>query len=402
MVSPSPLLTKRPKLGDGMLGDGMLGRGASVLALLLSLLWHPVWLAPVLVVVLTVAWMVEARQHPPVPVVSAIAGHAGPVREALEDVRGALVDELGLASRELHQGLGLLRAAVSELGGGFDGLSSKTTLQQSLLRQIIATQDGGVSIQDFAARTGDLLEHFVGMMVQMSRESLRIVYRIDGMAKEMDAVFGLLKNVNTIAEETNLLALNAAIEAARAGEASRGFAVVAGEIRNLASHSNQFNEQIGSHVERARTAMEQLRGLVGAMASQDLSVALSAKGDIDAMMAHVTESDARNSAVADQVVEINRGLGSDVSTTIRSLQFEDILSQLITQTRSRLLELQGFTAECTRDIAELACAPMDAVTLDERAQRVRSRLAVHREKTRLRSRGPALQSSMDAGEIELF
>ena len=90
-------------------------------------------------------------------------------------------------------------------------------------------------MQDFADRTGDLLEHFVGMIVQMSRESLRIVYRIDGMAKEMDAVFGLLKNVNTIAEETNLLALNAAIEAARAGEAGRGFAVVAGEIRNLAS-----------------------------------------------------------------------------------------------------------------------------------------------------------------------
>jgi methyl-accepting chemotaxis protein len=138
------------------------------------------------------------------------------------------------------------------------------------------------------------------------------------------------------------------------------------------------------------------------MASQDLNVALSAKGGIDAMMAHVTESDARTSAVADQVVEINRGLGSDVSTTIRSLQFEDILSQLITQTRARLVELQEITAECTRDIEELACASMDAEALEERALRVRSRLAVQREKARLRSRGPALQSSMDAGEIELF
>jgi methyl-accepting chemotaxis protein len=106
--------------------------------------------------------------------------------------------------------------------------------------------------------------------------------------------------------------------------------------------------------------------------------------------------------VADQVVEINRGLGSDVSTTIRSLQFEDILSQLITQTRARLVELQEITAECTRDIEELACTSMDAEALDERARRVRSRLAVQREKARLRSRGPALQSSMDAGEIELF
>jgi methyl-accepting chemotaxis protein len=387
---------------SGLAARPVAGVAASALALLLSLLWHPAWLAPLLVVLLTVVWIVETRHRAAPAAEPAPAVHAGPVREALEDVRGALVDELGHASRELHQGLGLLRDAVSELGGGFDGLSNKTALQQSLLKQIIGGQDGGVSVQDFAARTADLLQHFVGMIVQMSRESLRIVYRIDGMAKEMDAVFGLLRNVNTIAEETNLLALNAAIEAARAGESGRGFAVVAGEIRNLASNSNQFNEQIGSHVERARTAMEQLRGLVGTMASQDLNVALSAKGGIDAMMAHVTESDARTSAVADQVVEISRGLGSDVSTTIRSLQFEDILSQLINQTRTRLMELQEITAECTRDIEELACGPDDAEVLQAHAQRLRSRLAIQREKARLRSRGPALQSSMDAGEIELF
>ena len=134
----------------------------------------------------------------------------------------------------------------------------------------------------------------------------------------------------------------------------------------------------------------------------NLNVALSAKGGIDAMMAHVTESDARTSAVADQAVEINRGLGNDVSTTIRSLQFEDILSQLLNQTRTRLVELQGVAAETTRDIEEIACGPMEASALEGRAQRVRSRLAIQREKARLRSRGPALQSTMEAGEIELF
>nr|WP_199040916.1 methyl-accepting chemotaxis protein [Dyella sp. ASV24] len=382
----------------------VIGLATSAVALVLTMVWPSAWLGPVLIVLLTAAWIVETRRHVLVaaPVIQASLEHHEPVREALEEVRSSLVDELGHATRELHQAMDLLRDAVTELGGGFDGLSRKTGMQQSLLRQIIDGQGEGVSVQDFAARTSDLLEHFVDMVVQMSRESLRIVYRIDGMAKEMDAVFGLLKNVNTIAEETNLLALNAAIEAARAGESGRGFAVVAGEIRNLASHSNQFNEQIGSHVERARAAMGELRGLVGTMASQDLNVALSAKGGIDAMMAHVTESDARTSQVADQVVEINRGLGTDVATTVRSLQFEDILSQLINQTRQRLVELQEVTTECTRDIQELACNPIDVELLAQRAERVRSRLAIQREKARIRSRGPALQNSMDAGEIELF
>jgi len=75
---------------------------------------------------------------------------------------------------------------------------------------------------------------------------------------------------------------------------------------------------------------------------------------------------------------------------------------LLRQTRTRLVELQEVVGECTRDIEELACGPVDADTLAGRAQRVRSRLAIQREKARLRSRGPALQSSMDAGEIELF
>jgi methyl-accepting chemotaxis protein len=392
-IATRPLAAPRP----------LLGIGASAVALVLCLAWHPAWLAPVLIILLCAAWIIEFRRlgTPTIVVEAAAEPDSAPVREALEDVRGALVDELGHASRELHQALDLLRDAVSELGGGFDGLSQKTGQQQSLLKQII-DGEGGVSVQDFAARTSDLLDHFVGLIVQLSRESLRIVYRIDGMSKEMDAVFALLKNVNTIAEETNLLALNAAIEAARAGEAGRGFAVVAGEIRNLASHSNQFNEQIGSHVERARIAMEQVRGLVGELAAQDLNVALSAKGGIDAMLAHVTESDARTSAVADRVVEINRGLGNDVSTTIRSLQFEDILSQLLNQTRTRLVELQGVAAETTRDIETLACESVDAQVLRQHSERVRERLAMQREKARIRSRGPALQNSMDAGEIELF
>src|ERR1700750_1411459 len=313
------------------------GFTASAIALVLVLVFRSAWVAPVVVALLTATWIAISLRTERLPEVEVgLSTHTSAeasVREAMEDVRSAIVDELGHASRELNQALDLLRDAVAELGGGFNGLSHKTGKQQKLLSEIIEG-DKGISVQDFADRTSGLLEHFVGLIVQLSRESLRIVYRIDGMAKEMDAVFALLKNVNTIAEETNLLALNAAIEAARAGESGRGFAVVAGEIRNLAQHSNQFNEKIGTHVERSRTAMEQLRELVGHMASQDMNVALSAKGGIDEMMSTITESNARTSAAADEAASINRGLGNDVSTTIRSLPFEDSPSALLHPTRA--------------------------------------------------------------------
>ncbi|MBN8735125.1 MAG: methyl-accepting chemotaxis protein [Xanthomonadales bacterium] len=386
-----------PERGVGLLGSG--------LALVAVLVWSNAWVGPLAVVLLAALWtgLNQRAQHRAMAEGAPKTGGDADLHGAIDDLRGALVDELGHAARELNQALDVLGDAVGELGSGFDGLARKTGAQQQLLQQIIDNNGSqGGSVEDFISKTGGLLEHFVALVVHLSRDSLRIVYRIDGMAKEMDAVFGLLKNVNTIAEETNLLALNAAIEAARAGESGRGFAVVAGEIRNLARHSNQFNEQIGSHVERSRRSMVQLRELVGAMASQDMSVALASKGDIDAMMAQLASSGSRITEVTAQVASIAQGLGSDVATTVRSLQFEDILSQLIRQTHARLTELQDVAGQCSGDIESMLRMRAGADEMREHAERMRARLQLQRERGRLRGRGPALQTSMSAGEIDLF
>lgn len=381
---------------------GLLG---SAVALVTVLVWPHAWVALLSVIVLTALWfgviqsMLHRRSAATAP---AVADHAD-LHGAIGELRRTLVDELGNAARELNQAMDVLRDAVGELGSGFDGLSRKTGSQQQLLQQIIENNHSeGGSVQDFISKTSGLLEHFVGLVVHLSRDSLRIVYRIDEMSKEMDAVFGLLRNVNTIAEETNLLALNAAIEAARAGESGRGFAVVAGEIRNLARHSNQFNEQIGSHVERSRKSMGQLRDLVGAMASQDMSVALASKGDIDAMMARLGSSDSRIAEITEKVASLAHGLGSDVAITVRSLQFEDILSQILNHTNRRLVELQDVATRGSEDIESMLRLRASREQLRDYAERMSERLQLQRERARLRSQGPALQQSMSAGGIDLF
>ena len=79
---------------------------------------------------------------------------------------------------------------------------------------------------------------------------------IDSLKEESDKIVSVIDVINSIAEQTNLLALNAAIEAARAGEAGRGFAVVADEVRALASRTRESTLEVSSMVEAIQHGTE--------------------------------------------------------------------------------------------------------------------------------------------------
>ncbi|SFH83520.1 methyl-accepting chemotaxis sensory transducer with Cache sensor [Pseudomonas guineae] len=154
--------------------------------------------------------------------------------------------------------------------------------------------------------------HELGSEMHSSGESL------ESLQKDVQGIVSVLDVIRAIAEQTNLLALNAAIEAARAGEAGRGFAVVADEVRALASRTQQSTGEIQSMIDRlqnatARTVESMQRaGEKGestrAQANQAgtaLDTIASLIGTINSMNAQIASAAEEQTAVAE---EINRSV----------------------------------------------------------------------------------------------
>ena len=92
---------------------------------------------------------------------------------------------------------------------------------------------------------------------RLSKEMEKMAEVVSRLDTDTTAIGGILDVIRGVAEQTNLLALNAAIEAARAGEQGRGFAVVADEVRSLASRTQESTEEIHQMIEQLRAGAVQ-------------------------------------------------------------------------------------------------------------------------------------------------
>ena len=183
----------------------------------------------------------------------AVGQVASALREATDAIRTTLVEvsevsetaagaaqQLNASSAEISSGAQTQASSLEETASSLEEITSTVKQNSDNAQQARQLANGS---RDIAEKGGSVVSDAVAAMAEINQSSKKIA--------------DIITTIDEIAFQTNLLALNAAVEAARAGEQGRGFAVVADEVRSLASRTQDSTREIQLMIEVLQQGAQQ-------------------------------------------------------------------------------------------------------------------------------------------------
>ena len=217
---------------------------------------------------------------------------------------------------------------------------------QEVARNAQSTASNAADANKEARQGSELVQSNLKSIQGLSASVEKAGEVIDTLHSQSDEISKVLGVIQSIAEQTNLLALNAAIEAARAGEAGRGFAVVADEVRSLASNTQKATESIRSMIDAlqggARSAVSAMQ-LSREQAQNSVSHAREA-GEVLTHIAHAIEGIADGNVQISAATEEQTAVANEISQNISSLN--DSIGEVVNGAEQSSI--------ASRDLAQLA------------------------------------------------
>ncbi|MDU8456352.1 methyl-accepting chemotaxis protein [Pseudomonas syringae group sp. J254-4] len=213
----------------------------------------------------------------------------------LSDVAARLGTSIGLAKQSMNA----QQAETEQVATAINEMTTSVAdVAQNTEGAALAADEANT-----ASRNGLRIMHQAHSTIQALAEEVEVsAQKVQALALHSQSIGGVIQVISTIADQTNLLALNAAIEAARAGEQGRGFAVVADEVRTLASRTQASTEEIRNIIQQLQSATDAAVQQMQA-GQQKAQACISAASDASGSLSSISQG-------VERIVEMNTQIAS--------------------------------------------------------------------------------------------
>ena len=251
-------------------------------------------------------------------------------------------------ARQIETARAETEGSITALAQRFSGISERLSGAVAASQQA-SSGIGGNGAIDVIETSERELKTLIDTLKTAQHARDAVFDEIRGLSRYTEELQKMATDVAAIAAQTNLLALNAAIEAARAGEAGRGFAVVADEVRKLSGLSSDTGKKMSEKVGVINAAMAGACKVAEEASAQDAQSIKNSESAVHNVIGRFGGVATRLSESTEMLQKENNGIGIEINEVLVSLQFQDRVSQILTQVRGNMQKLEIHLQEANDD-----------------------------------------------------